>query len=173
MNSQQSAIGNQQGFGAIAAIMILVILALLASAIVSLSTTQQMTSAQDVMSAKAWQAARAGNEWGLYQALQSTGIWYEEMANNPCPAGNGLGQGSSVSQTLNLTVDTGFYVTVTGDCWRYKEGETAPGAPQRVRMYRIKAVACSSATKCPEDNASVVADASYIERTRVVMATDK
>ena len=39
----------QTGFGAIAAIMILVILGALAAAIVSLSTTQHISSAQDVL----------------------------------------------------------------------------------------------------------------------------
>ncbi|TRZ97734.1 MAG: hypothetical protein D4R84_04745 [Rhodocyclaceae bacterium] len=62
----------QQGFGAIAAIVILVILAVMGAAIVGISTSQQISSAQDVMSAKAWQAARAGNEWGLFKALSST-----------------------------------------------------------------------------------------------------
>lgn len=154
MSNRQSAIGNQQGFGAIVAIVILVILAVLAAAIVSLGTTQQMTSAQDVMSAKAWQAARAGNEWGLYQALKGT--W------TSC---------SGASQPLDLTADTGFHVTVSCDSWPYNEGESVPGTAQTVRLYRIKAVACP-ATTCPASDASV-AGAGYIERTRVVIATDK
>ena len=65
----------QHGFGAIAAIVVLVILAVLAAAIVSIGSTQQMTSAQDVLSARAWQGARAGNEWGLYQALKVPGTF--------------------------------------------------------------------------------------------------
>ncbi len=154
MNNRPSALSNQQGFGAIAAIMILVILAVLAAAIVSLGTTQQMTSAQDVMSAKAWQAARAGNEWGLYQALKGT--W------TSC---------SGASQSLDLTADTGFHVTVSCDSWPYNEGETVPGTPQTVRLYRITAVACPAAA-CPATDASV-AGAGYIERTRIVIATDK
>ena len=61
----------QQGLGMITAIIILVILASLAGAMATFGTTQQLTSAQDVMSVKAWQAAKAGNEWGLYMALNS------------------------------------------------------------------------------------------------------
>lgn len=170
MINRQSAISNQKGFGVIAAIVILVILGLLAAAIVSLGTTQQMTSAQDVLSAKAWQAARAGNEWGLYQALRTTGAWREGGPSDLCPAGGALGPGTPLSQPLDLTADTGFWVTVTGDCRRYNEGESVPGTLQTVRMYQITAVACPS-TPCPALDASV-AGASYIERTRVVIATE-
>ncbi|OHC69145.1 MAG: hypothetical protein A2045_08580, partial [Rhodocyclales bacterium GWA2_65_20] len=147
-----------------------VILAVLAAAIVSVGSTQQITSAQDVMSARAWQAARAGNEWGLYEVLQTTGVWYEGAANDPCPATGALGHGTAVSTTLDLEVDTGFHVTVTGDCWRYNEGESAPGTAQTVRIYRIAAVACSAAT-CPASGAAV-ASPGYVERTRTVIATN-
>lgn len=163
----------QHGFGAIAAIVILVILAALAAAIVSLGTTQQMTSAQDVMSSKAWQAARAGNEWGLYQVLRTGGTWYEGAASDPCPVGGALGAGTLVSQTLNLTAvdDAGSYVTVTGECWRYNEGESVPGTPQPVRIYRITAVACP-VSPCPPSDPAVVAGPGYVERTRVVLAAN-
>ena len=53
------------------AIMVLVILAALAAAITTFSTGQQITSAQDIQAVRAWQAANAGTEWGLYRALQS------------------------------------------------------------------------------------------------------
>lgn len=158
----------QRGFGAIAAIVILVILAALAAAIVSVGSTQQMTSAQDVLSARAWQAARAGNEWGLYQALKGT--WKEGAASDPCPAGVTLGPGTAVSQTLNLTTEVpGFYVAVTGECWRYNEGETSTGIA-RVLLYRITAVACPAAN-CPPPGAAA-AGPGYVERTRVVLATN-
>lgn len=180
---QPSAVKHQRGFGAIAAIVILVILAVLAAAIASVGSTQQMTSAQDVMSAKAWQAARAGNEWGLYQAMKGT--W-----TTSCPAfepfidanGNKIREGSETYTdtngngaydppqvaTLDLITDTGFYVTVFCDSWLYNEGESAPGTAQPVRMYRITAVACPAAA-CPVADATV-AGAGYIERRRVVMA---
>jgi len=180
---QPSVVSHQQGFGAIAAIVILVILAVLAAAITTVGSTQQMTSAQDVMSAKAWQAARAGNEWGLYQAMRGT--W-----TTSCPAfepfidanGNRIRESSETytdtngnaaydppqMATLNLTADTGFYVTVFCDSWLYNEGESAPSTAQPVRMYRITAVACP-ASACPVSDATV-AGAGYIERTRVVMA---
>lgn len=165
----------QRGFGAIAAIVILVILAVLAAAIVSVSTTQQVTSAQDVMSARAWQVARSGNEWGLYQALRTTGTWYQGGSRDICPAGGAIGHGTARSETLNLP-GTGMQVSVTGDCWRYNEGESVPGTAQPARIYRITAVACPATTPvstCPPADPSVAAGVGYIERTRVVIATDR
>jgi MSHA biogenesis protein MshP len=141
----------QRGFGAIAAIVVLVILAVLAAAIISFSSTQQLTSAQDVLSARAWLAARAGNEWGLYKALRDASC--------------------APSTTLDLRADTGFSVTVACDSWSYNEGETVPGTPNVLRVYRITAVACPAAA-CPASDASVAATG-YVERTRVVLATDQ
>ena len=153
----------QHGFGAIAAIVILVILAVLASAIVSVGSTQQIASAQDVLSARAWQAARAGNEWGLYQALK---VQDWAGAGTTCDT-------ASRTKQLDLTTDIGFHVTVFCDSWQYNEGETAPGTPGTVRMYRIRAVACPVAT-CPAAGADLaaVAGVGYVERTRVVYATN-
>ncbi|MDD5248837.1 MAG: hypothetical protein PHY45_07625 [Rhodocyclaceae bacterium] len=146
----------QHGFGTIAAIVVLVILAALSAGIVSVGTTQQTSSAQDVMSARAWQAARAGNEWGLYQALK--GIW-----TTACDA-------ATQTHQIDLTADTGFHVTVTCNSWLYNEGVDPSGAAITVRLYQIKAVACPAAT-CPATGAAV-ASPGYVERTRVVMATN-
>ncbi len=148
-----SGFRQQRGFGAIAAIVVLVILAAMSAAIVSFGTTQQQTGAQDVLSSKAWQAARAGNDYGLYQALK--GSW------TTCTA---------VSQTLNLTADTGFYVTVSCDSRLFNEGESDTGAVQTVRIFEIRAVACTQPS-CPAAGAEV-AGPFYVERSRVVLATN-
>jgi MSHA biogenesis protein MshP len=62
---------HQGGFGVIAAIVILVILAGLSAFIVSLTTTQNLTLAMDAQGARAYQAARAGVEIGLARWLGS------------------------------------------------------------------------------------------------------
>ena len=49
----------QRGLGVIAAIVVLVILAALAAGMVAFSTSQQVASALDIQSARAWQAAKA------------------------------------------------------------------------------------------------------------------
>lgn len=149
---------NQGGFGAIAAIMVLVILATLAGAIVALGSSQQASSALDVMSARAWQAARAGNEWGLFRALSST------------TPGDAWKTCNGASANLDLSADTGFHVSVYCDSWLYNEGEISLGVPNPVRVFRIRAIACPVTTGCTGQN-----DASgpyYVERVRSAIATN-
>jgi MSHA biogenesis protein MshP len=55
----------QQGFAAIAAIFLVVVLAALGGFMVTFSNTQQLTSAQDVQGSRAYWAARAGLEWAV------------------------------------------------------------------------------------------------------------
>jgi MSHA biogenesis protein MshP len=55
----------QQGFAAIAAIFLVVVLAALGAFMVTFSNTQQLTSAQDIQGSRAYWAARAGLEWGI------------------------------------------------------------------------------------------------------------
>lgn len=55
----------QQGFAAIAAIFLVVILAALGAFMLTFSNTQQLASAQDLQGSRAYWAARAGLEWGI------------------------------------------------------------------------------------------------------------
>lgn len=142
----------QSGFGLVAAIFILVILASLGAAMVNFGAVQQTTSAQDLMSARAWQAARAGNEWGLFQALRGT---WTTCANT--------------TQTLDLTADTGFRVTVNCTSREFNEGETSAGT-RKVRVFRIVSTACNSSGSCPDDTR--VSSPGYVERVREVIATN-
>lgn len=143
----------QRGFAAIAAIMILVILAIVSAGLVKLGTTQQVTSAQDILSARAWQAARAGNEWGLYQALRAS--------PKVC---------TGAAATLNLSATAGFRVTVTCTAQSFNEGELSAGVARSISIYTIEAVACNSSSACPD--AAMADKANYIERKRIVMACD-
>ena len=61
----------QRGFSLVAAIFLLVVIAALGTFAVTLSTTQQQSSALDVQGARAYQAARAGIEWGAYRILRN------------------------------------------------------------------------------------------------------
>jgi MSHA biogenesis protein MshP len=141
-----------RGLGAIAAVIILVLLSALAAAIVRLGTAQQQGQALEVQSARAAQAVHAGLQWAQYQALK--GGW---MA---C---------AGATTTLDLRADTGLYVTLTCQSSTYGEGESAPGAPRTVRVYTLDAVACNSST-CP-DNARGVTPG-YVERRRQVQLSD-
>ena len=64
----------ERGFSLVSAIFLLVILAALGAAIVNVSTVQHMASALDLMGAQAYQAARAGSEWGLYRLPDGAGV---------------------------------------------------------------------------------------------------
>jgi MSHA biogenesis protein MshP len=136
------------GFGAIAAIVVLVVLASLAAAIVRIGGGAQVALAQDFNAARAWQAARAGTEWGVYQALK--GSW------TSC---------ASQSQTLDLRSDTGMRVTVSCDSTLYNEGEASPGVAQTRRVYTVTALACNAAL-CPD--AAQAVQPGYVERRRLV-----
>ena len=81
----------QRGFAAVAAIFLVVALAALGGAMLSLSNAQHLTHAQDVQGTRAYWAARAGLEWGVGIVMQ----------NNACPAA-----------INNLTIE-GFNVAVT------------------------------------------------------------
>ena len=143
----------QRGFGAIAALIVLVVLAALAAAVVRFGSVAQSTSAQAVLASRALQAARGGTEWGLYQAFK--GSWAT------C---------AGTSQTLDLRTDTGFRVTVSCDSQTFNEGESAPGVPNKVRLFTITAVACNSTGACP-DNARA-GTPGYVERSRLVQASN-
>jgi len=58
----------QHGFTLVSAIFLLVVLAALGGFIATVATTQHMGSALDISGARAFQAARAGTEWGLFRA---------------------------------------------------------------------------------------------------------
>jgi MSHA biogenesis protein MshP len=61
----------QQGFAIVSAIFLMVVLALLGGLMVSLSNSQQISAVRDVLGTRAYYAARAGMEWGVYQALRT------------------------------------------------------------------------------------------------------
>jgi MSHA biogenesis protein MshP len=62
---------NQKGFTIVQAIFVLVVLGMLGAYMVTMSTVQQATSTQTLMQARAYQAARAGLEWGIKTVVDS------------------------------------------------------------------------------------------------------
>lgn len=83
----------ERGFALVSAIFLLVVLAMLGALMVSLSNSQHIGSARDLLATRAEYAARGGLEWGAYQALQA----------NSCPAASAL---------PNALAATGFGVQV-------------------------------------------------------------
>lgn len=137
------------GFGAIAALVVLVGLAVLAGAVLRFGVASQLGVAQDLLAVQAAQTARAGVEWGLYQSFK--GSW------TTCPGG---------STTLDLAASTGMRVTVSCSAQSYNDGETVPGTPRVVRTVTIDAVACNSGGSCPGASTSP----GYVERRLQVVA---
>jgi MSHA biogenesis protein MshP len=143
----------QRGLGAITVIVVLVLLAGIAAAIVRLNSAAQSTATQELLAARAAQAARAGLQWGLYQAFK--GSW------TAC---------SGASSTLDLGSESGMRVTVRCDATDYNEGESAPGTARTVRVYTLDAVACNGSGDCPDH--SLVARPGYVERRWRIHAAD-
>lgn len=112
----------QQGFSIISAIFLLVVLAFLGTAMVTFSINQHQTVALDVMGARAYQAARAGIEWGAYQVLRNGGA----CANQNLPAG-----------TMGDTM-SGFTVAVTCNAVPYNEVSATTGT---VTVYGLTSTA--------------------------------
>lgn len=144
----------QAGLGAIAALFVLVMLSALAAAVVRLGWSSQVGTAQDILGARATQAANAGIQWGLFQVFR--GGW-SACAGSP--------------QTLNLRADTGFMVTVSCSMTTYNEGESAEGSPQGITLYTVDAVACNGAAASCPDNATA-GSLGYVERRRLIQATN-
>jgi MSHA biogenesis protein MshP len=103
----------QAGFSIISAVFLLVVLAALGAFMLTFSASQQATSAQDIQGSRAYQAARAGIEWGLYQVM---------VVNNAntqkCPGG----VASSTTTLPSLAADLApFTVKVTCDTNQFTE----------------------------------------------------
>jgi MSHA biogenesis protein MshP len=129
------------GVGLITAIFLLVVLAGLGVAMVSVFTAQQTTSTLDEQGARAYQAARAGIEWGVYQRLHNTS----------CAGATSFGFDSAT--TLG-----GFVVTV--NCQLVHDPTLGVGLDRWV----ITATACNlqpSGGGCPAPAASP----DYVQRT--------
>ena len=141
----------QSGFGALAAVVVLVLLALLAAAVIRLSSGAQQGIAQEVQAARAQAAMRAGVDWGLYQLLR--GAW--------------VGCSGGKTQDLDLRADHGVWVTVSCSAHGpFREGQNpATLAAVEKKIYELNVVACNApAGPCP--NATAATSPQYVERAR-------
>ena len=76
---------SQQGFAAIAAIFLVVVLAALGGFMLTFSNTQQLTSAQDVQGSRAYWAARAGLEWAIAGVVATAPVAPALLPLATCP----------------------------------------------------------------------------------------
>ena len=126
---------DQRGFAVVSALFILIALAALGAFIATVSSTQHAGSALDVDGARAYQAARAGIEWGVSRAL-----------------------GSNCAGTTNVGTLNGMAITVT--CARAASGNATEVGLNAI--YTIVSTSCNqpAAGVCP----GAAGSRNYVER---------
>lgn len=138
----------QRGFSLVSAIFLLVVIAVLGTFALTLSTTQQQSSALDVMGSRAYQASRAGIEWGAYQVLPASAAPFASTCRTTGTNSQTLPPG-----TLAGTLSD-FTVTVTCDATAHSD-VLATGTIGTVTVYRIAASGVAGAAP---------GGANYVER---------
>ena len=154
MSTLRSASHRQHGIGAVVVIMLVVMVSALAVGMTRVSWSSQVQSAQDAQVARARMAARAGIEWGLYQAAR--GSW------SAC---------SNETQLLDLRSQMGVWVRVnctSASASPYVESTQGSGTARTLRIHNIEAIACNGTTTCPETTAAVLTGQGYVERRQRV-----
>ncbi len=114
------------GFATTLVVVLLVLMVVLGTAIVTLTTTQSASLVTDVQGVKAYQAARAGLEWGAHHVLRTPTVL-------SCAAIDSGGIGTTFALTGNLL---DFRVTVR--CASTDHTDPAP-----VTTYEVSAVGCN------------------------------
>lgn len=131
-----------RGFSIVSAIFLLVVLATLGTLMLTFATSQHAGSAQDIQGSRAYQAAKSGIEWGLYQLLQGS----------QCAASATLTPGGTLS---------GFSVVVTCSTTNNPTPFTESGVSHNI--YKITSTATLSSN--PD-----VGSPDYVERSITVTA---
>lgn len=115
----------QRGVSIITGIFLLLLMSVLAAVIASVVSTSHVNSAADIGGARAYQAARAGVEWGMFQ----------------------LDPNASLPTLTNCVSGTppipGHMVTVNCQSSDYTEGS------RQIRIYRITSQAVATGAKAP------------------------
>lgn len=134
---------NARGFALMMAVFMLVSLAAIGAYLLTVSTGQVAAGAQQVSAAEAYQAARAGIDWGAYQILR-----------NPSGAFASGCAGGATSRTLTLAYGlSGFYAQVS--C---QSPGTEVEAGKTLRSYQI------TVTGCNENPCGASLTPTYVER---------
>jgi MSHA biogenesis protein MshP len=128
----------QAGFSIMTAIFLIVILALLGVFIVSVLGLQQSAVSLDILGARAYQAARAGIEWGAFQTLRNDACGGTTLTF----AGTSL-EGYTTTVTCSRTTANEGGATVNTDqyeataCNQPPCPAAAPGANYAERRLRV------------------------------------
>jgi MSHA biogenesis protein MshP len=114
-----------KGFALILALFLIVSLAAIGAYLLTVSNVQVESGIMDEQSARAYQAARGGVEWGAYQVLQASNCWV-----------------GTTTMALPAALSD-FSASVT--CTAFTP-ETEGGAP--IATFRITSTGCNAAS-CP------------------------
>lgn len=117
--------GRQRGVSIVTGVFLLLLMAVLAAVIANVVSTAHVNMAADIGGARAYQAARAGAEWGMYQLD---------------PNAQAAGLPACVNGTPAIP---GHAVTVTCQSWDATEGN------RQLRFYRITSQAIAAGVKAP------------------------
>lgn len=144
-----------QGVSLVTAIFLLVVLSGLAVAMVTLSTTAHTSSMLDVQGTRAYLAARAGAEWGVYQVTRANGA----CTVLPGPA-------ATSTSSFALPADGSLAgMTVTVACTRSVDNAT------QVARYTVRATACNAPgpAGCPDQGNGIDYPGNSIDYVRRVV----
>lgn len=140
----------QGGFAYIAAVVFLVVLAGFALAVLRLSDTEQASVNQQVLGARASQAARTGLEWAFYR-LRAAGATCNSLDAAPAP---------------DFYRDTGFVVVRTLCTMQtYDEGQDPNSVSLKKNIFQLTYTACNGSGPGCGSNADL-ANPDYVERRR-------
>lgn len=129
---------SERGFSLISAIFLLVVIAALGTFAVTLSTTQQQSAALDALGSRAYQAARAGIEWGAIQITHSGTLVYDIGVASACQSNTPL---VAASQPPALPVTTQLSVfSVSLACSATSHVDNIDGVTP-TRVYQLTSTA--------------------------------
>ena len=158
MNRESESLAGfaQRGFSIVTAIFLIVVLALLGVFIVSVTGIQQSSQQLDLQGVRAYQAARAGIEWGAYQVLDPDNALGSTLPTCPTSPTHLTGLAGSLST---------FTVTVTCTSLDATEGN------RNVRVFQLTATGCNSPGAGPPASCPAAPATGYVERQMQAMLT--
>lgn len=128
----------QRGVSVITAVFLLLLFAGLAALMANVISTTHTTSAQDVLGAKAYQAARAGIEWGLYKVMENPDTTTAVAATATCPTAVTLP--NCPTSAFPVASLEGFSVNYQCEAYDGTSGPYQEGC-RRIRIFRLTATA--------------------------------
>ena len=148
----------ERGFTIVTAVFLIVVLALLGAFIVSVTGLQLSGQALDVQGVRAYQAARAGMEWGAFQVLDPNNTQNAASCAAPampaCPGG-----GITTNLPAGTLAGSLSPFTVTVQCTQ----TVATEGNRNIWVYELVATACNQPTgaSCPNTGTPVPG---YVDR---------